>query len=88
MEQYVSKMGLRELADEVTSIKATVKGLQISDLVEPDWEALEHERQHGGNISHMNRETEEDKSKRESILSSLQARADDLTRQLLQTQAE
>lgn len=89
MEQYIGRrgMGMDKLGEEVASLKVTVKALQVKDLVEPDWEALEHERQHGGDASHFTRETQEEKGKRESTLRDLQARVDDLARLLFQTQA-
>lgn len=86
MEQYLIKKGTKEpIVKEVTTLKETVKTLQVEQLVEPDWEALEHERQHGANIPQITKETEEEKRKRESLLDELQARADNLVQKAIDT---
>jgi len=40
----------------------------LKDLIEPDWEAIEHERQHDEQVDHIKPKTQEQKSKREGIL--------------------
>lgn len=72
------------MSKEVASLKGTIKALQIGDLVETDWEALEHERQHGANLPQIHKETKEERKKRESILDNLQAKADEMVQKMLQ----
>jgi formiminotetrahydrofolate cyclodeaminase len=69
--------------DQITALKEEIRAIQLGQLVERDWEALEHEREHGADISHIQRETEEEKQQRESRLGLLQARVKDLTETVL-----
>lgn len=67
---------LSTLSEDVSQLQKYAKILQMDDLIEPDWEAMEHERQHVEDSSGISpaisgKETPEAKAKRESILSRL-----------------
>lgn len=80
IESYVERTQGRtaEQVDELSSLKAQIKALKMHDMVERDWEALEHEQEHGADISNIKRETEDEKRQRESRLDTLQSKADDI----------
>lgn len=56
-------MKLRELAKEIDA-------LALAALAEPDYEALQHEREHneGADMADVRRETTEEKQEREAVL--------------------
>lgn len=62
----------------VQTLRQRVNSLQLKDLMEPDWEAIEHERQHGGQVDHIKPETLEQKSKRERILDDIESQVNRL----------
>lgn len=82
IEQYMQRSNLDHL-EEVDSLKRLIRGLQVSNLIEPDWEALEHEQEHGADVSHVQRETEEQKKLRQNRLHQLQIQADEIVRKIL-----
>ena len=82
MEQYAHKKQAKHCDEAISRLKADVKAVGLGDLVERDWDALEHEAEHGADISHIKRETDEEKRQREARLDGLQARADGMLRQL------
>lgn len=62
-------MALRRLARELDQVS-------LATLAEPDYEAMEHEKEHqdGGDAGHVRRETTEEKMDREQILDTFRQR--------------
>lgn len=85
MESYAAaKMkGTTTFSNELKSLKARVKALKLHDIVERDWEALEHEAEHGADISHIKRENDAEKRQRESRLEEMQSVAEDIMKRML-----
>ncbi|UZJ55113.1 hypothetical protein CBS101457_004433 [Exobasidium rhododendri] len=84
MEFYLNKNedATKSLQD-VLSLKAEVEGLKMHDMIERDWEALEHEREHGADVSHVKRETAEERHQREVCLDKLQSKANEVMKTIL-----
>jgi hypothetical protein len=55
----------------------------MSNIVEQDWEAIEHAKEHGDDVGSIKRETESEKAARESIISDLLREADAICQTVL-----
>lgn len=89
-DSEVSEDGdVESLAREIVSLQQEASRLRIDDIIEQDWEALEHEREHSdatGSASRSNavpRETPEARKLREQRIPMLQGRVDILVAQML-----
>lgn len=75
---HSSSDNLIKILESTQTLRQRVNSLQLKDLIEPDWEAIEHERQHGGQVDHVKRETPEQKVKREGILAEIEEQVNKL----------
>ncbi|PWN36806.1 uncharacterized protein FA14DRAFT_186984 [Meira miltonrushii] len=69
---------LNSILQSTKTLRHCLNSLQLKDLMEPDWEAIEHECQHGGQVDHIKPETPEQKSKREGILAEIEEQVNKL----------
>lgn len=75
-----SHQGFDAILKSTQSLRLHLHSLQLKDLIEPDWEAIEHERLHGGQVDNLQRETKEEKRNRERILIELEVQVNKLVK--------
>lgn len=80
--RYASKRNSDRMED-LKALLSAIKALQVTDLAEPDWEAIEHEREHGADVSHIKRESKEEKPIREQRLHDLQEQVNKFTYEIV-----
>lgn len=78
------QIGNQKLHTAVRRLKQRVDALQMTDVVERDWDAMEHELQHGGQVGALRRETDAERAEREGILPAIQAEADVLVEKVFE----
>lgn len=65
---------VEEAEKMLRKIAAELDRLKLADVAEPDYEAMEHEREHEGAEGEVRRETEEEKEQRGRIVEGLKER--------------